>query len=147
MVSSNNVANDVEITQVTNGDVFGVWEYRLTPFEQAIGAADGLIAGVMYKNVGTATQYDVEVLVEILADDSVPIWSYTEIIDTLWSSAEAPQCPANSQDTLYVETGWQPDAIGKYSLRASLITMDDATPLNNVLAKDFFYRGCVRSRR
>ena len=144
VVSSNNVANDVEITQVTNGDVFGVWEYRLTPFEQAIGAADGgLIAGVMYKNVGTATQYDVEVLVEILADDSVPIWSYTEIIDTLWSSAEAPQCPANSQDTLYVETGWQPDAIGKYSLRASLITMDDATPLNNVLAKDFFYTADV----
>ena len=35
----------------------------------------------MYKNVGTATQYDVEVLVEILADDSVPIWSYTEIIE------------------------------------------------------------------
>ena len=37
VVSSNNVANDVEITQVTNGDVFGVWEYRMTPLEQAIG--------------------------------------------------------------------------------------------------------------
>ena len=30
-VTSNDVMNDLEITQVTNGDVFSVWEYRVTP--------------------------------------------------------------------------------------------------------------------
>ena len=78
-VTSNTVANDVEITQVTNGNVFTVWEYRMTPFEQAIdGAADGgLVAGVMYKNSGTDTQYNVDVLVEILDEDSMPIFALT----------------------------------------------------------------------
>ena len=144
VVSSNNVANDVEITQVTNGDVFGVWEYRLTPFEQAIGAGDGgLIAGVMYKNAGTDTQYGVDVLVEILDADSLPIFSTTATIDTLWSYAEAPTCPANSQDTLYVQTGWEPTATGDYSVRITMTTDDDATPLNNVLAKDIVYTSDV----
>lgn len=144
-VTSNNVANDLEITQVTNGNVFTVWEYRMTPFEQAIdGAADGgLVAGVMYKNAGTETQYGVDVLVEILDEDSMPIFSLTETIDTVYSYAQAPTCPANSQDTLYVQTGWEPAATGDYSLRITMIldstAVDEATPLNNVLAKDFFY--------
>ncbi|HAT47571.1 MAG TPA: hypothetical protein DCS71_01490, partial [Flavobacteriales bacterium] len=38
LVTSNDVVNDIEITQVTNGDVFRVWEYRLTPLEQAIAS-------------------------------------------------------------------------------------------------------------
>ena len=144
-VTSNTVANDLEITQVTNGNVFTVWEYRMTPFEQAIdGAADGgLVAGVMYKNSGTDTQYDVDVLVEILDEDSMPIFTLTETIDTVYSYAQAPTCPANSQDTLYVQTGWEPAATGDYSLRITMIldstAVDEATPLNNVLAKDFFY--------
>ena len=116
-VTSNTVANDLEITQVTNGNVFTVWEYRMTPFEQAIdGAADGgLVAGVMYKNSGTDTQYNVDVLVEILDEDSMPIFTLTETIDTVYSYAQAPTCPANSQDTLYVQTGWEPAATGDYS--------------------------------
>ena len=145
-VTSNTVANDLEITQVTNGNVFTVWEYRMTPLEQAIdGAAEGgLVAGVMYKNAGTETQYNVDVLVEILDEDSMPIFSIIETIDTLYSYAQAPNCPANIQDTLYVETGWEPSATGDYGLRITMmlddsLAMDDATPLNNVLAKDFFY--------
>ena len=145
-VTSNTVANDLEITQVTNGNVFTVWEYRMTPLEQAIDGAveGGLVAGVMYKNAGTETQYNVDVLVEILDEDSMPIFSIIETIDTLYSYAQAPNCPANIQDTLYVETGWEPSATGDYGLRITMmlddsLAMDDATPTNNVLAKDFFY--------
>ena len=97
VVSSNNVANDVK-SQVTNGDVFGVG-ILTTPFEQAIARDGGLIAGVMYKNVGTDTQYNVDVLVETSDADSLPISSTTTTIDTLWSY-EALTCPANSQDAL-----------------------------------------------
>ena len=137
-VMSNPVANDLEITQVTNGNVFTVWEYRMTPFDQAIDAADGgLVAGVMYENVGMETQYEVNVVVEILDEDSTPIFVTVETLDTVYSSTQAPTCPANTRDTLYVQTGWEPAAPGSYSLRISLMNADDATPLNNVLAKDF----------
>ena len=80
-----------------------------------------------------------DVLVEILDEDSMPIFTLTQTIDTVYSYAQAPTCPANSQDTLYVQTGWEPGAPGDYSLRISLLNNNDATPLNNVLAKDFFY--------
>ncbi|MDA0940299.1 MAG: T9SS type A sorting domain-containing protein [Bacteroidetes bacterium] len=140
-VSSNDVMNDIEITQVTNGDVFGVWEYRVTPGEQAILEADGgLVAGVMYRNVGLENQTNVEVLVEILDGSGAVVGSTTEIIDTVFTYANAPTCPANAQDTLYLATGWEPAANGTYNLRITMTgDQEDATPLNNVLAKDIVY--------
>ena len=49
-VSSNEVMNDLEVTQIVNGDVWNVFEYRATPLEQAIPSSEGgLLAGVMYK--------------------------------------------------------------------------------------------------
>ena len=140
-VSSNDVMNDIEITQVTNGDVFSVWEYRLTPMEQAIlGGDGGMIAGVMYRNVGTENQTNVEVLVEILDGSGAVVGSISETIDTVFTFANAPTCPANSQDTLYIATGWEPSQMATYNLRISM-TADsaDATPDNNVLAKDILY--------
>ena len=121
MVTSSSVLNDLEITQVTNVDVSSVWEYRMTPLEQARNAADGgLIAGLIYKNVGRETQYNVGVLVEILDEDSVPIFSTVEVIDTVYSYAESPTC-AKKQDTLFVQTGWEPGAVGSYSLRMAAV--------------------------
>ena len=48
--------------------------------------------------------------------------------------------PANTQDTLYVNTGWEPSAVADYSLRITMTAeQEDATPTNNVLAKDVLY--------
>ena len=140
-VTSNDIVNDLEITQITNGDVFSVWEYRLTPLEQAIASADGgMVAGVMYRNVGTDNQLNVEVLVEVLDDAGTVVNSTTEVIDTVFTFANAPTCPANTQDTLYVYTGWEPSAVADYSLRITMTAeQEDATPTNNVLAKDVLY--------
>ena len=45
-ISSNEVVNDLEVVQVVNGDVFNVFEYRVTPIEQAIlGSEGGMLAG------------------------------------------------------------------------------------------------------
>ena len=135
--------NDLEITQVTNGDITNFWEYRITPMEQAIGVADGgLVAGIFYKNVGTETQYDVTALVEILDEDSMPIFSVTESIDTIFSYGQSPTCPPALEQGIYVNTGWVPDAPGNYYLRATLSLQDpmgEVTPLNNVLAKEFVF--------
>lgn len=140
-VSSNDVMNDIEITQIVNGDVFGVWEYRLTPLEQAITEGDGgMIAGVMYRNVGTENQSNVEVLVEVLDGAGEVVSTTTEVIDTVYTFANAPTCPANAQDTLYVQTGWEPSQTMTYSLRITMTAeQEDASPLNNVLAKDVLY--------
>ncbi|MDG1674814.1 MAG: hypothetical protein P8H88_05150, partial [Flavobacteriales bacterium] len=141
IVSSNDVMNDIEITQVTNGDVFNVWEYRVTPMEQAIlGSNGGMIAGVMYRNMGTENQTNVEVLVEVLDGAGAILTSVTEVLDTVFTFANAPTCPANAQDTLYIATDWEPGQMETYSLRITMTAdQEDATPLNNVLAKDVVY--------
>ena len=141
LVTSNDVVNDIEITQVTNGDVFSVWEYRLTPLEQAIASANGgMVAGVMYRNVGTENQTNVQVLVEVLDDAGAVVNSTTALIDTVYTFANASTCPANTQDTLYVNTNWEPSVVGDYGLRITMTSeQEDASPANNVLAKDVLY--------
>ena len=124
------MVNDIEITQVTNGDVFSVWEYRLTPLEQAIASANGgMVAGVMYRNVGTENQTNVEVLVEVLDDAGAVVNSTTALIDTVYTFANASTCPANTQDTLYVNTNWEPSVVGDYGLRITMTSeQEDASP-------------------
>ncbi|MEY3009523.1 MAG: hypothetical protein RLZZ314_165 [Bacteroidota bacterium] len=141
VVSSNDVMNDIEITQIVNGDVWNVFEYRVTPIEQAIVVGEGgLYAGVMYRNVGTENQSNVDVLVEVLDNTGAVVSTSNATIDTVYTFANAATCPANAQDTLYVATGWEPSATGTYSLRITMTAeQDDATPGNNVLAKDILY--------
>ena len=56
-IEANPVADDLELVQLTNGDVYFIFEYRVTPMEQAIPAADGgVLAGVLYRNTGYADQ-------------------------------------------------------------------------------------------
>ena len=144
-VTSNDVLNDIEITQVTNGDVSNVWEYRVTPLGQAIRGIDGgLVAGVMYRNVGTENQNNVQVSIDILDESGGLVASAVEFIDVVYSFANAATCPANAQDTLFINTGWEPDAEGSYTLQATMVSgMADATPANNVLAKQITYSDAV----
>ena len=82
-----------------------------------------------------------DVLVEILDEDSADFHPHGDHRHGVLLCPSA-DVSANSQDTLYVQTGWEP-AAGDYSLRITMIldstAVDEATPLNNVLAKDFFY--------
>ena len=140
-ISSNEVVNDLEVVQVVNGDVFNVFEYRVTPIEQAIlGSEGGMLAGVMYRNVGIEDQTNVEALVEVFDDAGNEVSATSASLGTVFTFANAANCPANAQDTLYIATGWEPTATGTYTLQITL-TADsmDASPLNNVLAKDILY--------
>ena len=138
-VSSNQVMNDVEVTQIVNGDVFNVFEYRVTPLEQAIlDSEGGLLAGVMYKNVGTVNQTNVEALVEVLDESGVVLNTTTEI-DTVLTHANALTCPANTQDTLYLATGWSPTPPARTACITWTGDSADATPENNTLFKNILY--------
>ena len=143
VVSSNDNADDLAMVQLTNGDVFNVWEYRVTPMEQAIPAADGgVLAGVLYRNNGTDNQEDVAVLVEVLneAGDEV-LASVTETLTTVYSFANGLNCPANSQDTLYIPTGWEPSTTGNYILRSTITSgsSTDVSPEDNTMSRVIVY--------
>ena len=135
-------STDLRITQVANGDILNVFEYRMTPLEQAISEdAGGVFAGVMVQNVGTYTVGDIEVLVEILGENGELLQSVSDTIDVVYAVSDAPLCPATQvRDTLYINTNWAPDETGTYTLRATLITDSlEATPEDNVLSKEFLY--------
>ena len=70
-ISENPIENDLTAVQLTNGDVFGIWEYRVTPIEQAITEADGGLVGrrLLYRNAGNANQDETTVTVDILDEE------------------------------------------------------------------------------
>jgi hypothetical protein len=137
-VYGNPKANDIELRQVTNGDVFNVWEYRLTPMEQKITSADGgLLVGVIYRNVGYNDQPNVNVNIEIVDGSGNTVHSQTENIGTVASYANAPECPAFVNDTLYVSTNWEPSAVGSYIINVSMTSdSTDETTGNNSLSRE-----------
>ena len=140
-IEANPVADDLELVQLTNGDVYFIFEYRVTPMEQAIPAADGgVLAGVLYRNTGYADQDSCVVTVEVL-DDMGNVLS-TTVTDpfTAPSFANNENCPANPQDTLYIETGWEPDTEGLYTLRASMSSANIADA--GMLEMDMEYTEC-----
>lgn len=140
-ISQNNVVNDLEVLQVTNGDVFNVWEYRITPFEQRTLAADGgVLAGVIYRNNGNADQTNTVITVEIL-DEAQTVLSTTVTDAFLMESfGNTPECPSYLSDTLYIETGWEPTATGNYFVRATINSdATDEADANNMLARQIVY--------
>ena len=142
VVSSNENADDLAMVQLTNGDIWNVWEYRVTPMEQKIAAGDGgVLAGVLYRNNGTENQENVEVLVEVLSEEGDVLASVSETIPTVYSFANGLNCPANSQDTIYIATGWEPSATGNYILRSTLTSgsSTDSTPEDNTMSKVMVY--------
>ncbi len=140
-VSSNPVANDLSMVQLTNGDVYNVFEYRVTPLEQAIPEADGgLLAGVLYRNSGSDNQDETMITVEILDDAGTVLSTTTENIGTVYSFANALSCPANAQDTVYIATGWTPTATGNYVLQATIASANaDEAGQDNVISKVIVY--------
>lgn len=140
-ISENPVADDLTMVQVTNGDVYNVFEYRVTPLEQAIPEADGgLLAGVLYRNAGNANQDETEITVEILDDAGTVLSTTTENIGTVLSFANAVNCPANTQDTVYIATGWAPSVVGNYVVQATIGSANvDATPEDNIMSKVIIY--------
>ncbi|MDG2209557.1 MAG: hypothetical protein P8K81_06165 [Flavobacteriales bacterium] len=140
-ISSNPVVNDLSMIQLTNGDLSNVFEYRVTPLEQAIPEADGgLLAGVLYRNSGSDNQDETMITVEVLDDAGTVLSTTTENIGTVYSFANALNCPANAQDTAYIATGWTPTATGNYVLQATIASANaDEAGQDNVISKVIVY--------
>lgn len=141
-VFQNPVSNDLSIRDVMTGDVFNLFEYYMTPLEQAITAGNGgLYAGVAYKNGGFNDQPTANLLLEILdSDETTVLYSSSNDLGTVASFANSAECPTFLFDTLWVETGWVPTATGVYYLRATISSdSTDVNPADNVLTQRFEY--------
>jgi hypothetical protein len=131
VIRENLIVNDLEVRQVTNGDIFNLWEYRVTPFEQRTLEADGgLLAGVIYRNNGNADQANTVVTVEILDEAQTVLSTTTTDAFLMEAFGNTAECPSFLFDTLYVETGWVPAAQGTYTVRAT-ISSENADEVND----------------
>lgn len=141
-IFDNSSVNDLEILQVTNGDVFNIWEYRVTPFEQRVFTADGgMLVGVIYKNNGSADQTNTVINIDILDVTGAIVGNAVSDLFTMEAFGNTPECPSFLNDTLYIQTNWEPTAIGDYTIRATISSLDatDETPTNNTLDKTIVY--------
>jgi hypothetical protein len=78
--------------------------------------------------------------VEVLDDMGAVLATVTEELGTVSSFANAANCPANPQDTVYIATGWEPSEIGEYALRVNISSAnDDENVEDNELTRAFFY--------
>lgn len=140
-IYENATENALDLVQLTNGDIWNFFEYRNTPIDQALAAADGgLYVGVLYRNNGTADQSGTTFTVEVLDDADVVLSTTVTEPFTAPSFANAIACPANPQDTMYVSTGWEPAAIGEYSVRVTATT--DSLVEGSVMTHNFAYTDC-----
>ncbi len=144
-ISENVNANDLEIAQVTNGDIFNIWEYRVTPMEQKTAVADGgLLAGIIYRNKGYLDQTNTVITVDILdADGTTVLATIDSDPFTVPSAANELVCPAPIYDTMWVQTNWAPEdgATGLYYVRGSISSSDftDANEADNTRLHDIEY--------
>lgn len=140
-IEANPVANSMELVQLTNGDVYLLFEYRVTPLEQAIPEADGgVLAGVLYRNNGYLNQDSCVITVEVLDDQGTVLSTTSTDPFTAPSFANNENCPANPQDTLYIATGWEPETEGLYTLRATMSS--DSIADAGMLELDMEYTEC-----
>lgn len=140
-IEANPVANELELVQLTNGDVFLLFEYRVTPMAQAIPEADGgVLAGVLYRNSGFLNQENCMITVDVLDETGEVLSTTVTEPFTAPSFANNDNCPANPQDTLYIATGWEPEAEGLYTLRATMSS--DSVADAGSLTMDMEYTEC-----
>jgi hypothetical protein len=127
--------NDLEITQVTNGDIFNLFEYTVTPLEQAITSANGgLLAGVIYRNSGRQDQTNCQITVEILDESETNVLATANFpAFDMVAPANEVVCPAPILDTIFIQTGWVPTEAGNYVVRATIASDQvEDSPDNNV---------------
>lgn len=140
-IFANPTAHDLEIFQVSNGDIFNIWEYRYTPMSQAISAGDGgVVVGTFYRNVGAEDLTNVVLTVEILDSDENVLSTTTSEPFDIPAYGNQEECPPALTSEMYVETGWEPDNEGDYTVRSSMAgDQVDENDANNSLDKAFTY--------
>ncbi len=125
--------------QAATNNLATLLEFTRIPIDQAVPEDQGgMIAGLIYRNAGNLDIENVLVTFEILDGEGNVLNTTVSDAFTAVSAANSPVCPANAQDTLYVETGWTPSETGDYTLRATIgAEIDEDNPDNNVIESEW----------
>jgi hypothetical protein len=138
-IGENTVTNDLAISEIVNGDIYTSFEYQRIPLEQVVPAADGgMIAGVIFSNLGVYTQPNVTAVAEFLNSTGAVIHTYESVASDILSQVTDTVCPANMTYTSFLPTGFEPTETGTYTLRITISgDSTDLTPANNTMEKSF----------
>lgn len=139
-IYQNPVESDLVAIQAMNGDIFNVFEYTHIPLEQAITEADGgMVGGMIFRNGGFTDHTNTVVTMEVLNAGGDILSTTTSEPFTQFAATNAPNCPQNIQDTIYLETGWAPTEVGEYIIRTSIVSeVVEGNDENNVIERRFF---------
>jgi len=141
IIYENIVSNDLEAVLLSNGDIENGFEYRVTPMEQVVSQADGgVLAGLRFKNNGTSDQL-ATALIEVLDSNGEVVGLASESLGVVSSPANSIICPVPQYESVYIATGWVPEAPGTYALRATIFSDsgEDHTPEDNVISKTIVF--------
>jgi hypothetical protein len=97
--------------------------------------------GVIYRNNGSADQTNTSINVDILDGTGAVVGNAVSSPFTMEAFGNTAECPSFLNDTLYIQTGWEPSAQGTYTVRASIVSLDatDETVANNTKDKTIVY--------
>ncbi|MFT6726729.1 MAG: hypothetical protein ACJAV7_001179 [Flavobacteriales bacterium] len=139
-IYANEATNDLEVLQITNGDVFNWWEYKSTPLEQAITVADGgLFVGTVFRINGEGNQTGVVITVDIMDDNMDVINTTASAPFDMLSLVNAETCPAQVSDTLYMSTDWTPEATGTYYVSTTISSDQEDEVVENDMEETVIY--------
>ena len=141
-IFENPLVSNLEVLQVFNGNVEALWEYRVTPLEQASTLENGgLLAGTVWQNNGAIDHENVVITIDILDELGTVVHTVSSAPFDAPSYGNQPICPSQISDTLYIETGWIPAEVGSYTLRSTIAAdgLTDDEPANDVLEKSIVY--------
>jgi len=113
------LANDLEVLQTFHGDIVTDYEFARLPLEQV----HEVVAGVIIKNNGAEEATNINVAWEVVTSSGTVASGNDQ---TLISS------PSGSIDTLWIQTGYTPDALGQVTVNVA-VTSDatDEAPTDN----------------
>jgi hypothetical protein len=119
------LANDLIMEEVIPGDVINDYVYSRIPVTQATE----VIAGALVRNFGTADQNNISLDWEITLDGS-SVATGTEAGATLLA--------AGALDTVWISTGYTPDAVGELEISVTASSDEsEEVPENNELSNGF----------
>lgn len=121
--------NDMKISSTFHGDLVNAFMYAQVPVEQAVP----LVIGADVKNIGYLTQTNIAIQWEVFNPSGTSIGSGT-------STSTIASLNNNENDTIWINTGITPTALGNYSFTFDVIATapDDATA-NNSMDNDNFW--------
>ena len=121
VIRENPLSIGMEIAHVFTGDVVNDFAYSIVPLSQAVSTGDGgLLAQVHHRNTGNIDLPGAVIDIDILDSIGQVVYSTQTAPFVSVAQANGATCPSEDIAVLDIPTGWVPDEVGEYTVRATL---------------------------